>query len=171
MLKLIELGLEHEKVYKNFVDDWGEESIIPWAAGLHGETFMQWLETRKLFKQKETTPKGKVPDTTYFLIDTNDKSGKLLGAINIRFELNDFLREFGGHIGYGVVPSERKKGYASLMLNQALEICKQQNIMEVSLICDESNIGSAKTIEKRGGKLIEKAIHNGNPILKYIIYL
>ncbi len=171
MLKLIQLTKEHEQLHKNFLDEWDESGITPWAAGLHGETFEQWLKTREAFKTKETCPKDKMPDETYFLIDTDDETGKLLGAINIRKELNEYLKQVGGHIGYGVVPSERRKGYAVKMLAMGLKVCKELGIKEVLVTCDEDNVASARTIEKNGGVLLEKVVYEGDPLRKYTIYV
>lgn len=66
---------------------------------------------------------------------------------------------YGGHIGYGVRPSERGKGYATVILNLALEKCKDLSLGKVMIVCKEGNIGSARVIEKNGG------------ILKEIVYI
>ena len=65
------------------------------------------------------------------------------------------LRKFGGHIGYNVRPSERKKGFATIMLSLALEKCEELGIEDVMVTCKEDNIGSAKTIENNCGVLKE----------------
>jgi predicted acetyltransferase len=71
--------------------------------------------------------------------------------IDIRHELNEYLRTIGGHIGYGIRPSERNKGYASYLLNKALTKCKELQISQVLITCDEDNIGSTKVILNNGG--------------------
>lgn len=78
-------------------------------------------------------------------------NSRLLGLIQIRLELRGYLTEFGGHIGYCVRPSERRKGYPKLMLQNALEICRQVGLTEILLTCLEDNIASAKVIEYCGG--------------------
>jgi len=75
-------------------------------------------------------------------------SGKIVGRVSIRHELNDFLRAYGGHIGYGVVPSERRKGYATEILKLALLICRALNLEKIMIRCDCDNTGSMKVIEK-----------------------
>lgn len=81
----------------------------------------------------------------------------LVGMISIRYELTQKNRMLYGDIGYGVRPTERKKGYATEMLNFALDICKEKGMKKVILGCYEDNIASQKTIEKNGGrKIIEK---------------
>ena len=84
---------------------------------------------------------------------------RLLGLIQIRLELKGYLINFGGHIGYCVRPSERRKGYAKAMLKSALDICKNEGLERVLITCLEENIGSAKTIESCGG-VFEKIVYD-----------
>lgn len=92
---------------------------------------------------------GRVPSTVYFLMNEEDK---IIAHISVRHCIdNDFLRLYGGHIGYGVRPSERRKGYATIMLHLALIKCNELGIKDVMISCKESNIGSAKTIENNLG--------------------
>ncbi len=76
-----------------------------------------------------------------------------MGAVNIRHYLNDYLLQYGGHIGDGIRPSERRKGYATKMVGLALEECKKLGINRVLMVCDKDNIGSAKSIVYNGGVL------------------
>jgi predicted acetyltransferase len=92
-------------------------------------------------------PTGWVPNS--FLVGV--VNGKIIGRLSLRHQLNDFLRSHGGHIGYGVVPSERKRGYASEMLRQALPLCVGLGIEQVLMTCEIDNIASRKGIEKNGG--------------------
>ena len=83
--------------------------------------------------------------------------GQLLGLLQIRENLIGYLVEFGGHIGYCVRPSQRRKGYASDMLRRGLKLCRQLGLERVMITCLESNVGSARTIERCGG-VYEKTI-------------
>lgn len=96
-------------------------------------------------------PEGKVPANTYFFVRISDD--KIIGMINIRHELNEFLLNEGGHIGYSIRPSERKKGYGTLMLKLALQKCKELNLTKVLITCDKDNIASAKVIQNNNGIL------------------
>lgn len=90
---------------------------------------------------------------TYLVFNDNKK---LIGLLSIRYDLNEELVQKYGHIGYGVRPSERQKGYATKMLEYALKECKKLGMNKVILGCYKENIGSAKTILKNGGKLIRE---------------
>ena len=95
--------------------------------------------------------------------------GRMIGVLDVRHELTtDFLREYGGNIGYAVRPSERKKGYASQMLRLALKYCQSLSIKSARLGCYADNIASIRTIEKCGGIQVEqKRYTNGKPMLVY----
>ena len=110
-------------------------------------------------------PEGKVKDT--FLIA--EVEGQVVGRISIRHSLNEFLLNFGGHIGYMVRPAFRKKGFASEMLRQALVVAKQLGIDEVLMTCNDDNIGSIKVIEKYGGVLDNKVEYEGRTLRRYWI--
>lgn len=90
---------------------------------------------------------GIVPDSTYF----GFVEGELVGRLNIRHTLNEFLRTIGGHIGYAVIEEYRRKGYAKEMLKQAIPLARELGIEKALLTCDDDNVGSIKTIEACGG--------------------
>ena len=94
---------------------------------------------------------GKVPDSVFFLLD--EERNILLGAVNIRHYLNDYLLKYAGHIGDGIRPSERRKGYATEMIRLALLACQKMGIDKVLMVCDKSNTASAKSIINNGGVL------------------
>lgn len=112
-----------------------------------------WL--KKLEEDYKRVPtEEKVPSRTYFLVRENDN--KIIGMVNIRLALNDKLRKVNGHIGYCIRPTERRKGYNKVNLYLALKVCKEHNIKEVFMDCDKDNIGSAKTMQALGAKLIRE---------------
>ena len=96
-------------------------------------------------------------------------SGDIVGRVSIRHELNEFLTNFGGHIGYMVRPAFRMKGYASEMLRQALLVAKGFGIQPLLITCNDDNIGSIKVIEKHGGALENKVDDNGRLLRRYWI--
>ena len=102
--------------------------------------------------------------TTYVLADD---SNHIYGLINLRHELKGKLMEVGGHIGYGIRPSERKKGYATLQLKLILDKLKELNINQALITCRENNIASKKTMEKFIGKKDKLVPSNHEGIMEY----
>lgn len=117
-------------------------------------TYEEWLDFDRRFLKEYG--KEYVPSEVYLAIRKSDN--KLLGIIDIRKRLSDFLYKYGGSIGYSVIPEERRKGYATEMLNQLLQKCRAMNINRVLLTCDKDNIGSVKTIKANGGVLENEVI-------------
>ena len=109
----------------------------------------EWVKHCRLYKNPDNVPEGRVPATQYIFVREEDN--KIVGMLQIRHFLNDYLKKFGGHIGYSVAPSERRKGYASLMLKNALPECEKLGIEKVLITCVDNNIGSRKTILANGG--------------------
>jgi predicted acetyltransferase len=111
-------------------------------------------------------PERFVPST--FLVA--EVAGELVGRTSIRHRLNDFLLHEGGHIGYGVLPAHRRRGYATEILRQSLIIARSIGIDRVLVTCDDDNIGSIKAIEACGGQL-ENVVTNeeGAPRRRYWI--
>ena len=93
----------------------------------------------------------RVPELTYFYIC--EENEKIVGMINIRLALNDFLRTEAGHIGYCIRPTERKKHHGTNMLRSALKVCDTLGIHDVILSCDKTNPASAHVIQNCGGEL------------------
>lgn len=115
--------------YAAYLKDWGAERIVPIAsANPKNLPFEEWR--RESIQKRTRVPEGFVNETLYFLTDDNET--KLFGAVDIRHELNDYLRLFGGHIGYGIVPSERRHGYAKIQLALALPIARSIGIKRYS---------------------------------------
>ena len=117
------------------------------------DNYEGWLE--KLEEDYARIPnEEKVPARTYFLIRENDN--KIIGMINIRLALNETLKKFGGHIGYGIRPSERKKGNNKINLYLGLKVCDEYGIDKVFMDADLNNPASWKTMESLGGVRIRE---------------
>ena len=78
---------------------------------------------------------------------------ELVGRVSVRHELNDYLRRVGGHIGYGIRPGSRRRGYATEVLRQSLVVARSLGVERAMLTCDDGNVGSATVIERLGGVL------------------
>ncbi len=118
---------------------------------------------------KEDTPDGYVPTTTLFCLDKD--RNVIVGAVNIRHHLNKYLVSTGGHIGDGIRPSERRKGYATAMIALALEECRKLGMKKVLMCCNKYNIGSKKSIISNGGVLESEDIDEGEITQRYWIDL
>ncbi|HIX37599.1 MAG TPA: GNAT family N-acetyltransferase [Candidatus Blautia pullistercoris] len=129
------------------------------------EDFAYYLEHLEYNEPQE----GLVPDSTFFCFD--EKRNLMVGAVNIRHDLNDYLLKYGGHIGDGIRPSERRKGYATEMIRLALEECRKLGLTRVLMTCDKNNIGSAKSIIRNGGILENEVLEEGSIKQRYWIAL
>jgi predicted acetyltransferase len=79
--------------------------------------------------------------------------GVIVGRTSLRYELNEFFAERGGHVGYAVAPAHRRKGYATEILRQSLIILRAEGVERALVTCNDDNLGSALTIEHNGGVL------------------
>ncbi len=95
----------------------------------------------------------------------------LVGRVSIRYELNDYLRHVGGHIGYGVRPQFQGRGYATQMLRHGLQLLANRDVSEALVTCDDPNLASAAVITKCGGKLADIVHYEGVDVRRYWIRL
>ncbi len=151
-MKLVRFDEINENEYLEYILEWenANETIIPGASDRKGRSFSEMIEKWKSNESRRMYLEGKVPSTLYYL---TDEDRIIIGALDFRYELNEQLLVHGGHIGYGVRPSKRREGNCTLMLKTFIKMINDKNIERVLLTCDESNIGSIKTIEKCKGKL------------------
>ena len=148
---LIEPTMEYDKEIQAFKQDFqNHESSLDGSGNLRRfDNTKDWLDFVNKFKDPATAPKTFVPTTQYIFVREEDR--KVVGVIQVRHYFNEFLREFGGHIGYSVCPSERKKGYGSLMLKMILPKCKELGIDKLLITCVKGNLGSRGVILNNGG--------------------
>ena len=141
-----------DEIIKYKEESLAESPIINGSAGLDRFSSIEvWLEELKKRSCEDTVPKGLVPSSTYLAV--REKDNYIVGMIDIRHYLNEYLTQVGGNIGYGVRKTERNKGYAKQMLKLALEKCKELKIKKVLITCDEDNIASEKVILSANAKL------------------
>ena len=170
-MKLITLTSSYKTEWESLISEFEEngEKLIPLAMKGHANTFEEFLIEAYKNSKGIDLPDGIVPSDIYFLVDDNSKY--LIGAIDIRHYLNEYLLKYGGNIGYGIRPSERKKGYATEMLYLVLEECKTKGLSKVLITCFKSNVASANTIIKNGGILENEIAEGGNVKQRYWIQL
>ncbi|MGN6300054.1 MAG: GNAT family N-acetyltransferase [Angustibacter sp.] len=149
------------------------ESLQEWGTGVHqdgtglhsddevetSEGFAAWVE--RLRQQGDPAvplAEGRVPADYWWIVDGET----YLGAITLRHELNDFLLEQGGHIGYGLRPSARRRGLATWALGEVLDHARDLGLSRVLITCDDTNVASARTIERHGGRLEDVRVVDGD---------
>lgn len=161
-IKLIKGNFQYKEQIIEMLKEWidynnnNESNHSPWVIFKNDYTnFEFYLEHLEVKEAKD----GLVPDSTFFCLD--EERDRIVGAVNIRHYLNDYLLTYGGHIGDGIRPSERRKGYATKMISLALEECKKLGINKVLMVCDKDNIGSAKSITNNGGILENEVVKDG----------
>ena len=109
----------------------------------------EWLAFNRAAEIRETAPSNWVPSEQFVYLRQSDR--RIVGTIQFRHEFNDFLRDFGGNIGYSVHPNERRKGYAKRMLGECLKVCKAFGLERVLITCLTDNEASRRTILSCGG--------------------
>lgn len=124
-------------------------------------TFEEWLAKVQNDVNIKPGTTGRVAATLYLVYRKEDD--RLVGMIQIRHQLNDYLLRFGGHIGGCVRPSEQRKGYSNEQLSLVLKKCEELGIDRVLMTCDKNNTASAKSIQRNNG-VLEDEVQNENEI-------
>jgi predicted acetyltransferase len=136
--------------FERAVAAWPSHEDTIFAPGFRGEErFADYVALLDAQARGENLPEGWVPSLTMF----GFIGAVIVGRLQLRMRLNDFLLKVGGHIGYAVLPAYRGRGFAGAMLDQALAIALQHGVTRVLLTCDENNFQSIRTIERAGGSL------------------
>lgn len=111
------------------------------------DSYEEWLKAVKDNENPETVSSDWVVTDTFFAMNEEEE---IMGIIDLRHTLNDFLKDFG-NCGYSVHPLHRQKGYATEMLGKILDIAKQADMKELHLSVERNNLPSVKTILRNGG--------------------
>jgi predicted acetyltransferase len=125
------------------------EELVPWVLAEVGDDFDHYLATLEQQAQGVGLAPGFVPSSTFWLLDGTEE---IVAVSNLRHALTERLLTFGGHIGFGVRPSARRKGYATEILRQTLIAARELGIGDVLVTCDKGNIGSEQAILRNGGE-------------------
>ena len=151
---------------QEFIDN-GETTINGSELLDQMDSYDEWLRSVTANTSPDTVNPSWVVTDTYFAFDEN---GSIVGIIDLRHELNDFLIDFGNS-GYSVRPSERRKGYATEMLRLILDRARETGMDKLQLSVERSNEASVKTITKNGGKYERSFTFEGEEADVYIINL
>lgn len=167
--ELISPSLEYKEDVMKFLEevrtvDEGQAWQYAGMASLEeAKDYEEWVRVKNDESKGINLPDGYVPASTFLTIRKSDK--KVIGIVNIRHELNDFLLNTWGHIGQTVRPNERGKGYGKIQLLKALQKAYDLGIPNVLVTCDELNVASAKTIESCFG-VYENSVSHDNEVLR-----
>ncbi len=174
MLKLVKPQIIHKEDAINYVRE-----CLSINGEIHGDRLLEkyvdnyelWLDMLDNPNHEENIKLGYVKDSMYFLIEENHSN--IIGMINIRHVLNEYLNLYGGNIGYSIRPNKRKQGYATKMLSFALDECKSLGLNKVLITCSKENTGSRKTILNNGGILKNVVYYekDNEYLERYFIYL
>ena len=112
-MKLVWPSMEYDKAIQAYRQEFLDsgDSMDGGGSLRRFDKTQDWLDVVEAYKRAETTPSPWVPATQYIYVRETDD--KMVGVIQIRHYFNDYLEKYGGHIGYSVAPSERRKGYAT----------------------------------------------------------
>lgn len=170
-MKLLTPDVAYERQYREMISIWRAtvETPAPWVLDLDDTDFPRLVADLLDWSKGVHVQEGWVPSATFWLYD--EEGDKLLGAVNIRLELNDSFLQFYGTIGYGVRPDERGKGYATQALRLALDYCRGLGHDRELLCCHSNNGASARVIEKSGGVLENEVPVDGYTMQRYWITL
>lgn len=169
-----ELVVPHTRFHASFLEsnrEWAGETQD--GAGIHDDDDIHTAEGFATYVAElvasEHTPRrpGLVRDTYRWIVEGD----AYLGAISFRHELTEYLENFGGHIGYGVRPSARRRGLATWALGETLEMARDRGYERVLATCLDDNDGSISTIEKNGGVMEDKRATSDQLMRRYWISL
>lgn len=165
-LELRPLGPGDEAAFLVAHRNMAEHDAFVFGLGyVEGMAWAEYLKHRERARRGVDLAEGVVPSE--LLVAVVD--GELAGRVSVRFELNAYLARQGGHIGYGVLRSYRRRGYAGALLRAGLAMLAERGVDHALLTCDDDNAGSATVIEHAGGRLdgVVNDDNTGTPIRRY----
>lgn len=159
-LQLISPNVQYEQEYYEMLDEWklSGQQLVPFVLEFTAISFKEIIQKLYECSQGIGIPDGFVPHSTFWMIN---EENKILGVSNLRHRLTEGLRIKGGHIGYGIRPSERGKKYSTKILELTLREAKNIGINKVLVTCDKENIASARSVFNNNGILEKEHVVDG----------
>lgn len=174
ILRFAAPGKKYEEKAREYIREFWDNGSSIHGTGelddfLENKTYEDWLIQLEENSDTSVRIPGRVNDATFFYIREEDDT--IIGMVNIRFGLNAFLFREAGHIGYSIRPTERGKGYATQMLQEALGFCRLIGLSRVLVVCGKTNRASARVIEKCGGVMEDEVVRerDGEILQRYWI--
>jgi predicted acetyltransferase len=156
---LILPSLEYASSYDEYVRELGDEERYPFPLDYEHGDFAALLQRLEDLANGVNVPTGFVPSTTYWLV----QGSELIGVSNLRHYLNDRIRHHGGHIGLGIRPSHRGRGFGNVLLALTIHEARKRGISDIHIHCHKGNIASAKMIARNGGVFDSEGVVEGSP--------
>ena len=146
-MEITKVNMSHLEAFKVYADECITDGLELYYSAQNAHE--AYLKKRIAYSEGRELPEGWPPISMFFCIE----SGVILGAIRIRYGMNDYIENITGHIGYETSPRARGRGIATFMLNWM----KNHIIEDVCIVsCDVSNLASRKVIEKSGGQYLSR---------------
>ena len=141
--------LAYERSYGAYILELGEEERYPFPLDFEHKDFLALIKRLSDFANAVNIPEGFVPSSTYWLVE----NGELIGVSNLRHYLNERIKKSGGHIGLGVRPSFRGRGFGHLLMALTIQEARRKSIREIHIHCHKNNEASVRMIISNGGVL------------------
>ncbi len=157
----------YEDSFKNYIKELGSEERYPYPLDIPADDFEKYVETLHNYSQGKDLPDWLVPNTTFWLIFNSE----IVACSHVRHQLNSELIQAGGHIGLGVRPSFRGRGFSNLLLDLTIQQARAMGIKEIHIHCFENNLASKQMIQNAGG-LLTSRIDNyqaNQHLLRYVV--
>lgn len=166
-LKLITPNTSYKESYKAYITELGNEERYPYPMDFDYSDFPALIKRLANYSKGIHLPHWQVPNSTYWLVQNNE----LIGVAHLRHYLNEILLNSGGHIGLGIRPGYRAKGYGNLLLELTINKAKEKGIKEVHIHCHKSNMASVQMILSNGGTLDSEILEKttSEKIQRYLI--
>jgi predicted acetyltransferase len=147
--ELVLPDLAYERSYGAYILELGEEERYPFPLDFEHKDFLALIKRLSDFANGVNIPEGFVPSSTYWLVE----NGELIGVSNLRHYLNERIKKSGGHIGLGVRPSCRGRGFGHLLMALTIQEARRKSIREIHIHCHKNNEASVRMIISNGGVL------------------
>ena len=164
-MKLILPTEKYKHSYQEYIKELGDEERYPFPMDFDCSDFVKMLKKIKDFADGINLPSGYVQSSTFWLVD----SGELIGVTNIRHCLNKEIEHCGGHIGLGVRPSYRGKGYGNKLMALSIEKLNELGVNTIHIHCYKDNAASAKAILANGGSLRSELPLGNKVVQRYMV--
>ncbi len=164
-MELILPTKEYRNSYEAYIEELGDEERYPFPMDFDYSDFEKMLAKISDFSKGENLPSGYVQSSTLWLVD----AGNLIGVTNIRHRLNKEIEHCGGHIGLGIRPSYRGKGYGRKLMSLSIAKLNELGVDSIHIHCYKGNLASAKAITSNGGQLVSELPLESKVVQRYLV--